>query len=166
MRYLSPRLGLLLVLPVLAGCGPRTGHVTGKVTYKGAPVPAGFITFRPADPSQNSVPVELDAEGNFAVDLPVGEVTVTIDNHEWAPREGPNQGMPHGVPPGLPLSPEIQAKLGPPRSAAPSKDVENRRAPRPGKYVEIPAKYYQGETSGIKFTVKGGAQTETIELTD
>jgi hypothetical protein len=159
MRLLTPRLGLLILFPLVAGCGQRTGQVTGKVTYKGAPVPAGWISFRPADSSKNAVPVELDAEGNFSVNLPAGEVTVTIDNREWAPRPA-GYG---GVPPGLPnLSPEAKGKIGAPRMP---REGETRPG-RPGKYVRIPDKYYEAETSSLKFTVEGGSQTKNFELTD
>src|SRR4051812_38647274 len=86
MRLLAPRLGVLLLLPVLAaGCAPRVGHVTGKVTYKGPPVPAGWVLCRPADPAQNAVTVGLKEDGSFEADLPAGEVTVSVDNREWEP---------------------------------------------------------------------------------
>lgn len=165
MRLLAPRLGLLLVFPLLTSCAPRTGHVTGKVTYKGKPIPAGWLQFRPADPSQNSVPAGLDEDGNFAVDLPAGEVTVTIDNREWEPKPA----ISGGLPPNIPLSPEVRAKLGAAAKGAPAGGGEENRAggtPRPGKYAPIPAKYYEASTSDLKFTVKGGSQTQNFELTD
>ena len=46
---------LLLALPavVLLGCGgPKSYHVAGKVTHKGAPVAVGHVTFDP-DPAKN-----------------------------------------------------------------------------------------------------------------
>ncbi|HKB00589.1 MAG TPA: hypothetical protein VKD90_00155, partial [Gemmataceae bacterium] len=72
-----------------------------------------------------------------------------------------------GPPPGVPLSPEIRAKLG---GGAPAKGggrPKPKEAPaEAGKYVPIPEKYYLAETSGLKFTVKGGEQTEDFNLTD
>ena len=162
MRRLAPRLGLLLVFPVLAGCAPRVGHVTGKVTYKGNPVPAGWVQFRPADPGQNSVTAALDADGTFTADLPAGEVTVAIDNREWEPRtEG---GVP-ALPAGLPISAEARAKLSA-GAAAPRREAGSNPGGKSGKYVPLPEKYTDATTSGLKFTIKGGAQTLTIELTD
>ena len=108
MKRLAPCLGLLFLLPILAGCSPRTGHVTGKVTYNGQPVPAGWIQFRPDDPAQNSVTVELKEDGSFEVDLPAGAVTVTIDNREWEPRAA---GAIPSIPAGIPLSPEARAQV-------------------------------------------------------
>src|SRR5207253_1129472 len=45
----------LLLLPVLAGCGVRTGTVSGSVTYKDKPVPGGLVMFVPVDGGRNSV---------------------------------------------------------------------------------------------------------------
>jgi hypothetical protein len=161
MRLFAPRLGLLLVFPFLAGCAPKIGHLTGKVTYKGAPVPAGWIQFRPADPAQNSVSVELKEDGSFEADLPAGQVTVTIDNREW---EAQPAAGPPSIPPGIPISAEARAKLP---AAAPAPNREGQRAGgKSGKYVPIPVKYYDAETSGLKFTVTGGAQTHDFELVD
>src|SRR5262245_28239260 len=46
-RFLVRLVCLVLFLSALAlaGCGPRVGTVSGKVTYKNAPLPSGTITF-------------------------------------------------------------------------------------------------------------------------
>lgn len=163
MRLLSPRVGLLFIFPLLAGCGVRTGHVTGKVTYKGSPLPAAVIQFRPADPAQNSISVELKDDGSFEADLPAGEVMVAIDNRNWEPREG--AAVPT-VPRNIPLSPKAKAKLGATAAAAPKKEGASRPDGKSGKYVPIPEKYYDLSTSGLKFTTTGGAQTQNFELVD
>jgi hypothetical protein len=162
MKRLAPCLGLLFLLPILAGCSPRTGHVTGKVTYNGNPVPAGWIQFRPADPAQNSVTVELKEDGSFEVDLPAGEVTVTIDNREWEPRAA---GAIPSIPAGIPLSPEARAQVAASAAAA-KKENEGKAGGRSGKYVRLPEKYLDTASSPLKFTVKGGDQTENLTLTD
>jgi len=169
LTRLSGRLGLLVPLLVALGCSGGTGKVTGQVTYKGKPVPGGLITFRPADSRQNSVPAELDAEGKFSVVLPAGEVTVSIDNRSLEPQ--PSFGT--VVPPGL--SPEIAKKLGGKAKATegpvevdPTKTADPPPTRRSGRYVPIPERYADTETSGLKFTVKGGGaeQTQNFELTD
>jgi hypothetical protein len=165
IRVLSG-LGLVLLIPVLTGCSPAIGKVSGKVTYKGQPVPGGLITFRPADPVKNSITVELDTEGRYSATLPAGDVTVIIDNRELEPRPS----MP-SMPAGIPLSAEAQAKLrgkAPPATATADggpKTGEDVRRPS-GRYVPIPEKYYELETSGLKFTIKGGDQPLDIQLTD
>jgi hypothetical protein len=145
------------------------GEVSGKVTYKGNPVPGGWITFRPADPKQNSVSAELDEQGNFSVLLPRGEVSVMIDNRELAPQPAFGIG---GVPPGMKLPPEVAAKLGAKSNAEPQPEIDPTKtadAPRPkssGRYLRIPEKYHELERSGLKFTVDGSNQTKNFELTD
>lgn len=159
-------LALALLFPVLTGCSPGTGKVSGKVTYKGQPVPGGLVTFRPIDGRQNSVTAELDAEGRYSAVLPAGEVLVSIDNRELEPRPI----IAGGVPSGLPLSPEVRAKLSgkaAPPAAPEGGQQTGEEVRRPsGRYVPIPEKYYMAETSGLKFTVKGSDQPYDIELTD
>lgn len=146
----------MLGLVFLAGCGPGQGEVSGKVTYKGAPLPGGLVTFRPADPSHNSVAVELAEDGSFKVVLPAGEVTASVDNLALAPAAELDSGSLT-----VPLSPEAKKALG---STAQRKS--SGAAKRSSRYVEIPPRYQDAETSGLTFTVKGGAQTRDLTLTD
>src|SRR5215467_11553492 len=69
---------LLLLLPVLAGCGgKRTGFVTGKVTFKGQPVTSGSVTFYGEDGRVDSG--QLSIEGNYTIaQAPRGVVKVTV----------------------------------------------------------------------------------------
>ena len=64
MRPTTKLLGLLLAVPlVLGGCGaPSSGpyHLSGKVTYKGQPLPAGRIFFLPNTAKGNT------GQGGFA----------------------------------------------------------------------------------------------------
>jgi len=49
-RHQTPRLAALACTLLLAGCGGSgvtRYHVSGKVTFKGAPVPAGIVLFDP-----------------------------------------------------------------------------------------------------------------------
>jgi hypothetical protein len=174
MRFaaLNPRaagaLASSLLLTALAGCGPSTGTVSGQVTYKGQPVPGAIVMFRPADPATNAVTAVLDADGRYSVVLPVGEVTVSVDNRNLEPRPV----LTGGVPAGIPLPPEVRAKLGSGKAApapAPDPAVESDDLParRPsGRYVLIPEKYYMLETTDLKFTVKGGDQSQDLEMKD
>ena len=155
----------LALIPVVVGCAPGRGKVSGQVTYGGKPVPGGLVTFRPADPKENSVTAELDAEGRFSCVLPAGEVSVSIDNRELEPRPA---GIP-SVPAGLPIGGDVRAKIAkgpPPKEPNPdAKSGEEVRVPK-GRYLPIPEKYYMLETSGLKFTIKDGDQPLNIELTD
>ncbi len=88
---------LALCLAFAVGCGPRTGIVTGEVSYKGKPIPGGLLTFRPADPAQNSASYELDRDGKFKIELPVGEVQICIDNREFEPQPATAPAIPPGM---------------------------------------------------------------------
>src|SRR5260370_1315116 len=82
---LACRAHLLLCLLVLtAGCSGGTGsveraEVTGKVLFKGQPLPGGRVTF---------VTVQggfahggtIDERGNYTLSAPVGEVRIAVDN--------------------------------------------------------------------------------------
>jgi len=146
---------LLLLLPVMSGCGPGQGKVTGRVTLGGTPVPGGSLLFRPANPKFNAVSAEINEQGNYEAVLPAGEVQVSVDNQALKPRERITGIIP----------PTVRSRL--PAAPPPAPAVENPNAPTTphGRYVEIPKKYYQIETSGLKFTVQGGDQTQPIELT-
>jgi hypothetical protein len=157
------RLGLLLVLLVVAGCGSGRGKVSGRVLFQGEPLPGGSVYFRPADPRHNAVGAQLDEEGRYQVVLPVGEVRVSIDNGHLYPR--PNLGRRPAA--DLPLTAELRKTL---RSAKPAQG-QPAYAPAapsnpPGRYVRIPDKYRYLDYSGLQFTVGGGDQEQDFELTD
>lgn len=153
---------LLPLLLVAVGCGTRKSKVSGRVLYKGAPLPGGQMLFRPADPKQNTVSAELDAEGNYEAVLPVGAVKVSVDNRELEPAADLSVGLPGN----LPFSPEAQkAFKGKPDPAASGAGGENTPPGKPaGKYVKIPSRYYDSEKSGLEFTVESGEMKHDIEL--
>jgi hypothetical protein len=152
--------GLLLLLLAAAGCGPGQGTVSGRVLYDGAPLHGGWVTFRPADPRQNSVPARIEADGSYSAVLPAGAVTVSVDNRNLEPQ------IPSPPPPLPKLSPEALKALGNPTpgKAAPAAGGGGPDKPS-GKYVKLPSRYYDVDTSGLDFTVAGGGQQHDIELT-
>jgi hypothetical protein len=144
----------VLVLGALAtfvGCGPRMGEVSGVAMFEGKPIPGGLLTFRHSDPSHNSVTYELPREGTFKVEIPVGDVSICIENREFEPKPAT---MP-AIPPGMNLPPEVIKSMQ--ASSKESSKVSDR-------WVKLPEKYYDMETSGLKILVKGGKQQETIEF--
>lgn len=147
-----------LLLPALAaGCSSR-GQVSGQVLYKGKPVPGGSVIFRPADARANTVTASLDENGHYEATLPAGEVQIAVDNQELEPQTGERPPrMP--LPPGIKLPPGV--KPAAPAAPAPSPEAPDKPA---GKYVRIPSKYYNVDTSGLTYTVKAGSQTYDIQL--
>ena len=156
--------GLLLFA---VGCGPGVGQVSGVVTVGGKPLPAGLISFRPDDPAANSVSAELDRQGNFRVELPVGTCRVSIDNRQYEPQPKPGAGIPTGIV----LSAEVMAKLKqapaakePPPEVDPTQTADAPVVREAGLYLKLPEKYYQVETSGLTIEVKSGEQTQNLDL--
>ena len=154
------QIGLLALLPVVAGCGVGQGKVSGKVLYNGVPLPGAQIMFRPADPMQNAVSTRADADGHYEVALPVGEVKVSVDNRDQdLHRKGPSP-LPAGLPP------EVYQKLksGQSDPAAPKSPPDNNGDKPAVKYIQIPASYYDIEKSGLGFRVEGGAGVQEHDL--
>jgi hypothetical protein len=148
------RIALLLFLPLAVGCGPGRSAVSGRVLLDGQPLPGGRVTFRPADPRENTVSAELDEKGNYQAELPAGDVQVSVDNREL----DPSSRTAGGLPPDLPIAPEARQQLGDGAAAAKGSDKDA------GRFRPIPPKYYQAETSQLGFAVKGGDMKHDIEL--
>jgi hypothetical protein len=114
-------------------------EVTGKVLYKGKPLPGGMVTFVTADGFASKG--IIDEDGSYTIKTLVGDVKICVDNTMLA-RKGP----------------------------APKKGAGKSKEPAPeqpkGKYVPLPRKYSNPDTSGLSWTVKKGKQTHDIELKD
>lgn len=76
MARLAGGLVLLLVLPLLAGCGRGWGQISGTVRYKGQPLPMGSITFYD---EVNGAESSLIEEGKYTVSkVAAGRVKVAV----------------------------------------------------------------------------------------
>ena len=136
-----------LALAALAGCGDGSkATVSGKVTYKGAPVTGGTLTLYPS--SGTPYPVNIGTNGTFNVgDAPVGTMGVAI-NTDNVPTTAGYQMSPGVTPPkDMPAPPQMDTSNMP-------------------KKVVIPQKYGDPKTSGLTWDVKGGKNTKDFDLTD
>ena len=75
------RLVPLIAALLLAGCG-KNGTLTGKVTYRGQPVPKANVYFLCADNTSKSV--KCDDQGNYTIQLPIGTAQVCVNNVDQA----------------------------------------------------------------------------------
>jgi hypothetical protein len=143
---------LLFCLLVLAlGCSrtPRSAEhaeVSGKVLYKGQPLPGGRVTFVSAQGTFASTG-NIDEKGDYTIKAPVGEVKISVDNRMLS---------------------ALGAKAGALPRGAGRRPQEGGGEPNPvkGTYKPIPTKYYTPDTSGLTYTVQKGPQTHNIELRD
>jgi hypothetical protein len=146
---------LLLLCPIVAGCGPKQLPISGRVLIDGKPLPGGRVTFRPENPAVNSISAELNEQGLYQVVLPVGKIHVSVDNRELEPRPSTAGFVPNTVP----LPPELRSKIGhsPPASPASTPKASSR-------YIKIPERYYTADSGDLDFTVEPGMQQHDIEL--
>jgi hypothetical protein len=155
------------VLTCLAfvGCGGvKYGEVSGTVTYKGKPLPAGSITFWPQGGGGNPASSPIAEDGSYLANVPVGEVAVTV---ETASASGIVQT---GIPGGLEVKKGKPRGNGPPPEVlAQIKESMDRTGTQPTNtepenYVKIDANYGNPKSSGITCTVKTGHQDFDVTL--
>lgn len=119
----------------LSGCGEPTTRVSGKVSYRGKPLPSGTITFFCSD---NKVvrSCQIGADGSYAIEkVPVGMAKISVST----------------PPPPPALSAEV-AKMAPSGGSTP---------PKP---ISIPINYNDPEKSGLTYQVPKGDQPHDIDL--
>jgi hypothetical protein len=135
-------LGSITVLGGCSGSKSKVSIVSGKVTYKDAPVTGGILRFHPTsggDPTEGPI----NADGTFSFGgIPVGPATVTVETDKMRKGETDytkGRKTPEGY--------------KPPEGAASA-----------GVFVKIPVKYKDPKQSDLKVEVKPG-KTEDIVLT-
>jgi len=145
---------------VVLGCGGdesglgRRYKVTGKVTYKGAPVPTGTVNFLPTKPPP---PDGRAAAGTIK------------DGYYSLSTTGNNDGALPGEYNVAIVAKEIDMSA----AASPKEeggivhqgDKAYQKAVKSGKSL-IPTKYGLGETSGLKATVDSSGKAFDFDLTD
>lgn len=137
-------LGLFLLA---AGCGKSHGTISGKVTYKGQPLKGGQVTFI-SDQGGGGQANISEEDGSYTMEkVPIGPGTFAVQ----PPMMGPPPMMPGSAAPAKGM--ELPSDLDP--------SVFHRGG---GRSLSLPDKYTDPQTSGLQFTVTGGAQQHNIEL--
>jgi ABC-type oligopeptide transport system substrate-binding subunit len=142
-------LALSLSALLVAGCGPskKKTELTGKVTYKNAPVTGGTITFYS---DEGNFSTGITPEGTYTIaQLPNAQLTVTIETESINPsKKQPTYG-------------------GAGRKDRQMSSPSPEDAPKfEGKYVKIPKKYADKAKSGLSVNLSGGQETKDFDLTD
>jgi hypothetical protein len=158
VRAIRPVLNLTLAFFVV-GCDSGgnkqfPAKVTGKITYNGNAVKGGTVAFLPAGASA-PLKFSIGADGSYnAPDLPEGPMTVTVETESLNPEKKHETYGGRGG-------------KGPPGGKGPSSYLPaGAVTAATDHYVKIPAKYADPSTSGLSTTLKKGAQTFDIKLTD
>lgn len=87
-RLVQTAFVICLTVGLMPGCGsggPTMGRVSGKVTYKGAPVAKGTITFVSKNPENRNATGQIGGDGSYTLQTfknddgaIVGDYSVTI----------------------------------------------------------------------------------------
>jgi hypothetical protein len=144
----------LVALLGLAGCtgSSNTGTVKGKVTYKGQPLKGGTVSFQVGE-KYAPQPAEIQEDGTYvAENVPLGTAKVAVETESLKPPSG------------------MQGKYPPPAPPNPKVKSEEYKPPDPAerakRYVRIPDKYMNPDTSGLSTPVKSGTNTYDIDIAD
>ncbi|HMF17250.1 MAG TPA: hypothetical protein VKE98_08595 [Gemmataceae bacterium] len=139
--------GLALVFFCANGCSSTKNSFTGKVTYKGQPVPGGSIVLHPKEGTQTYTG-SIRPDGTFTVtDAALGTMVVTINN-KWLKTEGTGVvNPPQGT------DPKVLEKMMPKQQGAP-------------QYVPIPEKYADPKTSPLIWEIKARNESKEFDLMD
>lgn len=153
-RGLGGGLGFLLLF-VAAGCAGR-GTVSGTISFRHKPLSGGKVTFQTEAGKTFSGDIK---DGEYKVaNVPAGPAKISV----WTP-EPPTGGMRMGQ--GGPAKGGMGGQMPPgtqvPEGVTPSKFTMDND---PSHFVKIPDKYNDPDKSGLTYTVKGGTQTNDIDL--
>ena len=173
-RSLSTLSLLLLMTALVVGCGGKKNApatVSGSVTYKNAPVTGGTIAFHSEGGVYSGV---ILPDGTYTiVDVPVGDMVVTVDTEALNPNikketyTGQTKGGPGGgkygaaggkSPAPSPSGAKAKYEASPAGEGSPQGEA--------GTYVQIPRTYADKNKSTLKVNVKDGKQQINLELKD
>lgn len=76
-RAFSFSIALLCLAPLLVGCGPAVGDVSGSVTVDGKPLASGVIAYVPAEGSGEPATATI-ADGKYRLQTTAGKKFVQI----------------------------------------------------------------------------------------
>jgi hypothetical protein len=165
MRTLLTLLLVSTTALVFVGCKKSDSlgsSISGTVTYKGQPVTGGTMLFHA---SNNVFPASLKGDGTYTIaNLAPGDYVVTVDT-----RALKNKGDPES------MMKSMTQKMGKgdgaveklPDSVAKSlAKMKEMKQDNSVQFVQIPEKYADPKTSGLKVSVQAGSNTKEIPLTD
>lgn len=124
------------LLVAVSGCGGPLVSVSGRVTYKGQPVPSTYVNFHPKEEGKRSSHGLTDDSGNFKLD--------------YSRTEGGALRGQHAVSLSYYVSVEEELRKIPPKA---SKELK-----------AVIAKYGDPKTSGLEYEISKNGQVIEIDL--
>ncbi len=113
-------------------------NISGKVTYKGAPVTGGVVGFFNPEWEGGGYSAIINSDGTYrASNVPAEEVTITVETETLNPNIGIGAGL------------------------RPRKPAKNESV-----YVKIPGKYAKINTTTLTANLKAGYNTVDLDLED
>jgi hypothetical protein len=137
---LAPRIALVLMVLLHAGCGKPMGVVAGKITLRGKPLSRGLITFLS----------EVDNQDAFSA---------AIINGEY--RTSP---IPCGPAKIIIIPGSTSTKQGPPVETGGSDRHPAARRRKPGLQQSVPFRYHHARTSGLQLNIDKKENTFNADL--
>jgi hypothetical protein len=138
-----------------AGCGSGQGKVSGKVSYKGKPVPGGDVRFFP-ESGGGSFYSAIGSDGSYSIaSVPRGPAKITVTYSRESPLAKGNPRSKAVAEKGMKQQQEAMK--------AHRKTAESA-APPPSDVKSVPDKYAKPDQSGLKVDVTGGKQAFDINL--
>jgi hypothetical protein len=138
-----------LVALLLAGCGPKrpkTGTVSGKVSYKGQPVNGAALLLYPAAGGSTAITVGVNQEGEFhIVDVPAGEYKIVVQGTAGAQQ----------------VDPRLLKSMPPEKQAEVKEKLSHMNTP---PTIRFPDKYKDPKTTDLKVTVTDKDQSMDLDL--
>jgi hypothetical protein len=126
------------------GCSTTPPSLSGKVTYKGTPVPAGSIVLHSKEGAKTYTG-SIQPDGTFTITgAPHGTMVVTVDN-KWL-KSGAQQEGTQGV------DPKMLEKMMPKDQGL--------------KYLPIPEKYADPKTSPLVWEITTSRESKDFDLND
>lgn len=158
------KLGTLVLLTVVAaGCGggssfPKTYPVTGKVTVDGKAIEGAMVTFQLDSGKENAIGT-TDKNGEFTLSMfQPGDGAVPGQYRIAVTKLPPGASSPAGTPPpGQIGSAELPADYAPPPDTA-------KGGGSTGPKSEVPGKYSNDTTSGLRATIVAGPNNIPLPL--
>ena len=158
---------VLALVGVASGCSSGNpmapAKISGKISYAGKPIKAGTMKFHTT--TGTPYDAQISTDGTYsAVDLPVGEMIVTVETESI----NPNRDLTAGARKNADTEKRMKNMNSSMQRGPGSNDAGGAatQSTASANYIKIPDKYSNPKTSPITITLEKGRQVHNFDLTD